>query len=93
MPNIVPANEGFISKELYDRCRSEILDVLEPVMDRHLDINDGIRIGMEMLQAVAALKEVPAEHRARVVGAILLSIGSEVVDDLVIVYAEEAAPE
>jgi len=93
MGNIVPKAEGFVSNEVFQGVKKEMRDVLLPVMDGKLDVQDGIKMGMEALGAVQAVKGLPSAHRAKIIAAAVAEIASEITTDLVVRYPEEVEPE
>ena len=89
MSNIVPASEGFVSPEVFAIAVKEIREVLEPLMDKQIDINDGITMGIQALGAIEVVKALPSEHRLVIVGAAIAQILAEIGQDLVVVFPEE----
>lgn len=89
MGNIIPRSEGVVTPEQYERVKKELRDVVEPIADGKVDLEDGVRVSMEALGAIQAVREIPSEHRAKVIAAALGDIGSEIGTDLVVIYPEE----
>lgn len=89
MTNIIPRAEGYVSPEVYANVKKELRDIVEPLADGNVSVEDGVRVGMEALGAIQAIKAVPPQHRAKVIAAALVEIGAEIGVDLVVVYPEE----
>lgn len=89
--NLIPGAEGLVDADVFQKVTDELADVLEPVLDRHVDIADGIEMGTQALGALSALREIPSEHRAKVGAAALAVIAATIGADAVAVYPEEAA--
>lgn len=89
MSNIIPKSEGYVTPEQFETVKKELRDIVEPIADGNVTVEDGVRISMEALGAIQAIREIPAEHRAKVIAAALGEIGSEIGTDLVVMYPEE----
>ena len=87
--NIIPKSEGYITPEQYWAVVSEFGDVLTPLMDGKVDIQDAILAATELLGAFSAVRAIPPEHRAKVIASVLIYFGSKVAVDLVVIHPEE----
>lgn len=89
MGNIIPGPDGYITPDQFANVVGELRDVLEPIMDRNLSIEDGMKMAFEALEAVAVLRGIDREYRAKIIAFALSQIAAEVLADMAVIYDDE----
>lgn len=90
MANITPKAEGNVTEAQAEAVRNALLAMVEPALDGEVSVQDAIAAGTSALtQLVPAIRALPEGETVKTTGVAIVSIGSEILVDLQVIYPDE----